>query len=413
MSWLSSDNILMRTLSYLLVVVITGFDNHLVRRLCRRSLFGCRRVNVESIHIKDVYVDFDKCRREGRKTIIDEGFMLAGDRISPHCEVNEKRIPRPDRWQRAAQPPPAVKEVVSGKKTLLCPSFLSWANPAIMMRALCFLLHYLMQAGISPRNAQLIFINDAFHKEIGSLITCVFDDVSFAVMAHGKYFFRQLEYLPHLFNDNRPLFQPDTIECLRRQLAQAFGITLRERCRDVSKITFISRRNYRKGTTYINYVTRKVSNEDDILTALRQHFPAADVRKCSLEDLPMREQLHLIHDTDVLIGMHGAGLALTVMLPANAGVLELFPANLQLRYALRAFYHTITNNKCHYRRWINLKRRHEFMSEAWAAHLAMYPEVQRTQPARDFTTVPPQVIVRKVKSMQKQIRREARASRHC
>jgi glycoprotein 2-beta-D-xylosyltransferase len=71
---------------------------------------------------------------------------------------------------------------------------------------------------------------------------------------------------------------------------------------------------------------RKLANEGDVLEALRAAGDV-EVRAVALERLPFREQLALMVDTDVLVGMHGAGLSHALFLPARAGLVELFPAD--------------------------------------------------------------------------------------
>lgn len=67
---------------------------------------------------------------------------------------------------------------------------------------------------------------------------------------------------------------------------------------------------------------RSVPNIDDIADALA---PLGDVRIVDTAALSPREQVRTLHDTDLLIAQHGAGLANLVWLPSGAGVIELLP----------------------------------------------------------------------------------------
>ena len=44
-----------------------------------------------------------------------------------------------------------------------------------------------------------------------------------------------------------------------------------------------------------------------------------------MDKYAMKMQLQFISDTDILIGMHGAGLTHTLFLPPRAGLIELYP----------------------------------------------------------------------------------------
>ncbi|ESO92054.1 hypothetical protein LOTGIDRAFT_233310 [Lottia gigantea] len=72
-------------------------------------------------------------------------------------------------------------------------------------------------------------------------------------------------------------------------------------------------------------IQRKILNEQEILRAVQKSNPRHSVEGVQLDVLPMRKQLQLIAHTDILVGMHGAGLTNTLFLPKHAGLIELFP----------------------------------------------------------------------------------------
>ncbi|KAK3581278.1 hypothetical protein CHS0354_033011 [Potamilus streckersoni] len=91
-------------------------------------------------------------------------------------------------------------------------------------------------------------------------------------------------------------------------------------------ILFIWRRNYvAHPDNPTGLVKRKIKNEEELVLTLREIYPDHDIQGIQLDAIPMKEQLQWITKTDVLIGMHGAGLSHILFLPPHAAVLELFP----------------------------------------------------------------------------------------
>jgi hypothetical protein len=91
-------------------------------------------------------------------------------------------------------------------------------------------------------------------------------------------------------------------------------------------ITFIFRRDYvahprEKGGGVRRH---KIDNENELLELARSGDDV-EVRAIDMAALPFDEQLRAIRGTNVLVGMHGAGLTHTLFLPREAVLLEMFP----------------------------------------------------------------------------------------
>jgi len=81
------------------------------------------------------------------------------------------------------------------------------------------------------------------------------------------------------------------------------------------RVTFMSRK-----TRF-----RRVLNEDDLLSKLSAEIPEIVVRKVEFtHGTEFTQQLKIIQETDILIGMHGAGLTHLLFLPDWASVFELY-----------------------------------------------------------------------------------------
>nr|CAB3242774.1 glycosyltransferase [Phallusia mammillata] len=89
------------------------------------------------------------------------------------------------------------------------------------------------------------------------------------------------------------------------------------------RVTFLSRRSYDSHITHPMY--RKILNEDELLEVLRS-FPDFQLRveEFKHDDMTFKDQLSVTSNTDILIGIHGAGLTHALFLPNHAVIFELY-----------------------------------------------------------------------------------------
>lgn len=117
------------------------------------------------------------------------------------------------------------------------------------------------------------------------------------------------------------------------------------------RVTLVLREDYRAtARSAAGSVLRKFANAPELVKAL-DATPGVTAQAVALETLGLREQLALALETDVLVGMHGAGLVHTMFLPPWAGVVELYPAYQSPR--LRHFRRLAAWRGLTYRRWRN------------------------------------------------------------
>lgn len=90
------------------------------------------------------------------------------------------------------------------------------------------------------------------------------------------------------------------------------NIKLQPRTDDRVRVTLLSR-----GTTY-----RSILNEKEIIEALLKVKGYYVQRVVYDRTVPFMKQLEITHNTDVFIGMHGAGLTHLLFLPDWAAVFE-------------------------------------------------------------------------------------------
>ena len=107
------------------------------------------------------------------------------------------------------------------------------------------------------------------------------------------------------------------------------------------------------------FVARRIYNEDEFWEAVSEALPAAVVNGVQLDKLTMTEQLELITTTDILIGMHGAGLSHILYLPKTSGVIEFFTQRTSVG---NAHFRSMSKwRRIPYIVWINSNVNHEMV----------------------------------------------------
>ena len=96
---------------------------------------------------------------------------------------------------------------------------------------------------------------------------------------------------------------------------------------------------------------RKIANEDELIRSIAaRHQGNCTVRGVQLDLLSFTDQLRVIGQADVLIGMHGAGLSHVLFMPNHGALIELEPKNAKenTHFADMALWRGLL-----YRRWRN------------------------------------------------------------
>ena len=147
---------------------------------------------------------------------------------------------------------------------------------------------------------------------------------------------------------------------------------------DTISILFIWRHDYiaHPGNP-TGLIKRKISNEEEILKAVEEIFPSHHVAGIQLDQYDMMGQVQFISQTDILIGMHGAGMAHTLFLPTHAGVLELYP-----NY------------------WSKFNRHFKAMAKWRKLNYLNWQNINPTNEKERFATyIPPNIIIQKLISL--------------
>ncbi|XP_041347609.1 beta-1,2-xylosyltransferase RCN11-like [Gigantopelta aegis] len=143
----------------------------------------------------------------------------------------------------------------------------------------------------------------------------VFEDMVWSIMGydsplnqHNRPFTPYLEQFREFFLTRHGVSPAKTLDCAHLN------------------VLFIWRRDYiAHPRNPSGLVKRKIENEAELLETVRKVVPGHNVTGVQLDALPMRQQLELVANTDIFLGMHGAGLAHTLFLPKHGGLVEFYP----------------------------------------------------------------------------------------
>ncbi|MCJ1333001.1 hypothetical protein MMC10_009695 [Thelotrema lepadinum] len=80
-------------------------------------------------------------------------------------------------------------------------------------------------------------------------------------------------------------------------------------------LTFIDRRE-----------KRRLIEKEDYIEELKKTYPNIQVQMVNFAAIPVAEQLKVVRNADILIGVHGAGLTHSLFLPPDSAVVEIQPA---------------------------------------------------------------------------------------
>ncbi|KOS40424.1 hypothetical protein ACN38_g8729 [Penicillium nordicum] len=89
------------------------------------------------------------------------------------------------------------------------------------------------------------------------------------------------------------------------------------------------RQNMEITLTFINRVSgRRLANQDQYLERLRQEYPLVKAQSIDFAAISYKDQLKIIQESDILAGVHGAGLTHGIFLPPGSAMVEILPPGL-------------------------------------------------------------------------------------
>ncbi|KAJ9644769.1 hypothetical protein H2201_006078 [Coniosporium apollinis] len=70
---------------------------------------------------------------------------------------------------------------------------------------------------------------------------------------------------------------------------------------------------------------RRLLNQTALLSSLEAKYPALNISVVDFANITFAQQLQIVHETDILVGVHGADLTHSLFLPPGSAVVEILP----------------------------------------------------------------------------------------
>jgi Glycosyltransferase 61 len=77
--------------------------------------------------------------------------------------------------------------------------------------------------------------------------------------------------------------------------------------------------------------TRRLQNQDQMITYLQAAYPNVAINVVDFATLNLKEQIQIVSNTDILAGVHGAGLTHAIWLPKGSAVVEIQPMDVSYK----------------------------------------------------------------------------------
>ncbi|XP_064632584.1 uncharacterized protein LOC135490933 [Lineus longissimus] len=214
----------------------------------------------------------------------------------------------------------------------------------------------------TPSNTKILIIDGHPKGSLDSIWSVLYDDIQRVGHIKQPTKFKELVWAMQSYNS--PMVRHRSpglplVDDFSQFFLSRYNVMSRHTLHcDHLNVLFVWRRDYvshprnPKGS-----ITRKIKNEVELIDTIQSKYPNFTVRGVQIDLFEMKKQLKLIASTDVLIGMHGAGLSHTLFLPKHAGLIEFYPTywsvgNIHFRAMAKW-------RNLHYMNWVNRDRSNE------------------------------------------------------
>jgi len=177
-------------------------------------------------------------------------------------------------------------------------------------------------------NSQIVFIDDLPEEPFDSLWEMSTGLPSVHRKDNGTEIAQLSKVVVPLPGGSNPFWQGDwnIIDCGQSALLKAFS----KRVIDFYKIPSMSSpADSRLNITFIDRKSkRRLLHKEAYFEQVRIRYPQVNIQVVDYASLSFADQVQVSHSTDILVGVHGAGLTHGMFLPPNSAIVEILPPTL-------------------------------------------------------------------------------------
>eukprot|EP01083_Nonionella_stella_P069447 185122_1 len=189
---------------------------------------------------------------------------------------------------------------------------------------------------LDPKSVNIVFLDGHPWSHIDIVWQKLFKSISYVGQLPELSCFEEALFVHPIINSPLMEFEAkfNLRECANSAYVQdfsdfamrAFHVEPARRKTDnsVIQVTVIRRKDYLGHPRKPTEALRKMSNLDDMLASV-QSRPGLHVQAVDMMDFTFAEQLEIVKNTDILVGVHGAGLAHAMWMGPGSVLIELKP----------------------------------------------------------------------------------------
>lgn len=193
-----------------------------------------------------------------------------------------------------------------------------------LIHSLFILFKYIKKNNLNIDEMYPIFFDNFIHRQ-GNLLDMHYKDLIFEGMGFSYDLFKE-KYNIFLNKEaikvNKNIYvSTDSINFNNEPLFQDFKKYI------INNFKLIYSNNYINNKKNITFILRRGTREITNINFVKEELKQYNINYIYLEDYDVKEQINICLNSNIIIGVHGAGLTWSIFMNSNSLLIELYPGN--------------------------------------------------------------------------------------